>query len=180
MIRDAIHLIIATVLLLLFLGCGSGQPDGAVERAATNDMPQPDAAIGNIAAENSDLEMALDAEMSDEFEAVGEAVEKEAAGKQADEKSKAEQAATWKRSVVRANTSRLMIGDEEELPLSGVHADVRIDGFRARALLDCFFFNNRNQQFEGTFQLRLPNGASPYFCAFGETQWSAADQVPRR
>ncbi len=183
MIRDAIHLTVATVVLLLLLGCGSGQPDEAVERAATNDMPQlmpADAAIGNIAVDDSEQDMALDANVSDEYEseAIGEIAKREAASEQSDEKPKAERATTWKRSVVRANTSRLMIGDEEELPLSGVHADVRIDGFRARVLLDCFFFNDRNQQFEGTFQLRLPNGASPYFCAFGETQWSAADQVP--
>src|SRR5262249_34404481 len=35
----------------------------------------------------------------------------------------------WKRSQVVPNTSRLSIGEKEELPLKGLQADVRIDGF---------------------------------------------------
>ena len=40
MIRHAIHLTTATVLLLLFLGCDGGQPDEAVERETNNVTPQ--------------------------------------------------------------------------------------------------------------------------------------------
>jgi hypothetical protein len=77
--------------------------------------------------------------------------------------------ATWKPSTLAPNTSRLMVGEKEELPLRAMQADVRIDGFRARVLLDLYFFNDRGQQFEGTFQLRLPEEASPFFFAFGQT-----------
>ena len=85
---------------------------------------------------------------------------------------------TWKASSLVANSSRLMIGDEEELPLRGMQADVRIDGFRARVLLDCYYFNDRPRQLEGTFQLRLPSGASPFFFAFGQTVYRAALSKP--
>ncbi len=80
---------------------------------------------------------------------------------------------TWKRSRLVPNTARLKIGDQEELPLKGLQVRVRIDGFRARVLMDHYFFNDRAQQFEGTFQLRLPNEASPWFFAFGETAFAA-------
>ncbi|MHC4548255.1 MAG: hypothetical protein ACYTEZ_05705 [Planctomycetota bacterium] len=76
---------------------------------------------------------------------------------------------TWKRSQVVPNTSRLRVGDEEELPLKAMQATVRIDGFRARVVLDCIYENDRDQELEGTFQVRLPNDASPYYLGFGET-----------
>ncbi|MDF1666818.1 MAG: hypothetical protein P1V97_34025, partial [Planctomycetota bacterium] len=82
---------------------------------------------------------------------------------------------TWKRAKSIPNTSRLKIGDNQELPLQGMQATVHVDGFRARVLLDCYFLNDRNRQYEGTFQVRLPNGAAPYFFAFGESTWAADD-----
>ena len=76
---------------------------------------------------------------------------------------------TWKRSTAIPNTSSLKIGDNEELPLKGMQIKTDIQGYRARVLIDFYFFNDRHQQYEGTFKLRLPGGASPYFFAFGET-----------
>ena len=66
------------------------------------------------------------------------------------------------------------MGGDRELPIKGVHANVRIDGFRARVTLDCFFENDTDRRLEGTFQLRMPDGASPHFLAFGETRIQAA------
>ncbi|MCP4113060.1 MAG: DUF2135 domain-containing protein, partial [Desulfobacteraceae bacterium] len=88
---------------------------------------------------------------------------------------------TWKRSQTTPNTARLMIGDQEELPIKGSQINVQIDGFRARVLMDLFFFNDRHQQYEGTFKLRLPNEASPYFLAFGESvlEEENTNQKPR-
>ncbi len=80
---------------------------------------------------------------------------------------------TWKPAHVVPNTSRLMVGDREELPLKGMQVDVRVDGFRARVLIDLYYFNDRPQQLEGNFQLRLPDEASPYFFAFGRTVYQA-------
>src|SRR5689334_16579653 len=80
---------------------------------------------------------------------------------------------TWRRSQIAANTARVMVGDREELPLRGVQARVSIDGFRARVVLDYLYANPHHGQLEGTFQLRLPEEASPYFFAFGPTRFEA-------
>lgn len=88
-------------------------------------------------------------------------------GKDAGKKD--DKATTWKRSTQIANTSRLMIGDREQLPIRGMQMHARIDGFRARVLIDFYFENPHSRQFEGTFKLRLPTGASPYFLAFGQS-----------
>ena len=80
---------------------------------------------------------------------------------------------TWKPAHVVPNTSRLMVGDKEELPIKGMQVDVRVDGFRARVLMDLYYFNDRPQQLEGNFQLRLPDEAAPYFFAFGRTVYQA-------
>ena len=91
--------------------------------------------------------------------------EEETSDKQADIK-------TWKRSQIVPNTSRLMIGDKEELPCRGMQIKVRISGFRARVLIDYYFYNDRDRQYEGTFKLRLPDEASCYFFAFGKTVYT--------
>jgi tetratricopeptide (TPR) repeat protein len=76
---------------------------------------------------------------------------------------------TWKRVAASPNTSRLMVGDKTELDLSGMQVNVQVDGFRARVLLDYFYYNDKNQQLEGDFKLRLPDDASLYYFAFGES-----------
>ena len=80
---------------------------------------------------------------------------------------------TWKPSRLVPNTSRLMVGDNEELPLRGMQVDVRIDGFRARVVVDLYYLNDHARQLEGNFQLRLPEEATPYFFAFGRTVYQA-------
>lgn len=101
-----------------------------------------------------------------------------ARGVEAGEKGDEERVETWKRSTRRPNAARLSVGDKEELPLRGMQINVRIEGFRARVVLDCWFENTRHRTLEGTFQLRLPDEASPYFFAFGETQAKAAEPPP--
>jgi von Willebrand factor type A domain len=75
---------------------------------------------------------------------------------------------TWKRSQLASHTVRLSVGDDHDLPIQGMQAQVRIDGFRARVVLDYLFANDRGGGLEGRFQMRLPNEASPYYLAFGE------------
>ncbi|MDG2142201.1 MAG: hypothetical protein P8N31_01470 [Planctomycetota bacterium] len=75
---------------------------------------------------------------------------------------------TWRRAGALANATSLKIGDEDELPLLGIEATAWVDGPRARVLLDCLYKNDREQQLEGTFKLRLPEGATAYYLAFGE------------
>jgi len=82
---------------------------------------------------------------------------------------------SWKRSTLAPHSSRLSVGENSTLPLQGMQVQVKIDGFRARVLIDYYFQNNHDQQLEGTFQLRLPNEASPYFLAFGQTTFRRLD-----
>ncbi len=87
---------------------------------------------------------------------------------------------TWKHSSLFANSARLSVGDKKSLPLKAVRMNVKIDGFRARVKMHLYFYNRYNKQYEGQFQLRLPNGANPHYLAFGETEvqkdWST--QLP--
>ena len=76
---------------------------------------------------------------------------------------------TWKRVAASPNTSRLMVGDKAELNLSGMQVNVQVDGFLARVLLDYLYYNDENRQLEGEFKLRLPDDASLYYFAFGES-----------
>jgi len=75
---------------------------------------------------------------------------------------------TWRKATSDANAMTLRVGDEDELPLRGVEATVWVDGVRARVVIDALFENDRESQLEGTFKLRLPEGATPYYLAFGE------------
>ncbi|MCH7728317.1 MAG: hypothetical protein IH991_17845, partial [Planctomycetes bacterium] len=84
---------------------------------------------------------------------------------------------SWKRVKATPNTSRLMVGDRDELPMEGMQVNVVVDGFRARVILDCYFYNNRAQQLEGKFKLRLPDDASLYYFAFGETSFQYKPMV---
>lgn len=96
-------------------------------------------------------------------------------------------AETWQPSRLVPNTSRLTVGQGQSLPLKAMQADISIDGFRARVRLDLYFFDDRPEkdvpqgtiQREGTFQLRLPGSASPYYFAFGATVYSADAGVGR-
>ncbi|MGB0522651.1 MAG: carboxypeptidase-like regulatory domain-containing protein [Flammeovirgaceae bacterium] len=76
---------------------------------------------------------------------------------------------TWKRSNKTTNLGALFVGDKERIPLKGAQIAIKVDGFRARVLIDCFFYSNQDRQLEGTFKMKLPQGASPYYFAFGES-----------
>jgi len=82
---------------------------------------------------------------------------------------------TWKRSTIVPNSSRVMVGDREQLALRSMQTRVTIDGFRARVVIDYLYANEHEGMLEGTFQLRLPEDASPYFFAFGETSYGAGE-----
>jgi len=92
----------------------------------------------------------------------------------------AEAKETWKRSQIVPNSSRVMVGDHEELALRSMQTHVTIDGFRARVVIDYLYANERDRQLEGTFQLRLPEDASPYYFAFGETSYEASITKPTK
>ncbi|MFT3993468.1 MAG: carboxypeptidase-like regulatory domain-containing protein [Dysgonomonas sp.] len=78
---------------------------------------------------------------------------------------------TWKRSGMADNSIRLQVGENDYIPLDAAQIAVQIDGFRVRVLMDCFFYNNKGNQLEGVFKLKLPSEATPYYFAFGETEY---------
>ncbi len=96
-------------------------------------------------------------------------------GKREEAKPKKKQR-SWKRVKAIPNTTRLMVGDRDELDTTGMQVNVQVDGFRARVLIDYFYYNDRDQQLEGNFKLRLPDDSSLYYFAFGE---SAYDLSPK-
>ena len=83
---------------------------------------------------------------------------------------------SWKRVKAIPNTTRLMVGDKEELDLNGMQVNAQVDGFRARVLVDYFYYNDRERQLEGNFKLRLPDDASLYYFAFGESAYSMSPE----
>jgi hypothetical protein len=87
---------------------------------------------------------------------------------------------TWRSASTKVHECKLEIGDQEELPLKGTQYAIQLDGFRARVLIDLYYYNDRNQRLEGSFKLRLPNEASPYFFAFGQAVYldSSQETVP--
>ncbi len=89
------------------------------------------------------------------------------------------QPTTWRRSTLSAHASRIMVGEREAIELSRAEIRTRIDGFRARVMLDLFFDNRYGEGLEGTFQLRLPEGASPYFLAFGQARAATDPSILR-
>lgn len=86
----------------------------------------------------------------------------------------APQVATWGPSLGRPSelaplSARVAVGEHEALAIERLDVRVRIDGFRARVLLDLDFTNPGEATLEGTFQVRLPDDAAPYFLAFGSS-----------
>ncbi len=84
---------------------------------------------------------------------------------------------SWRRAAATPNATRLMVGERDDLPLEGMQVNVKVDGFRARVLLDYYFYNNHNRQLEGAFKLRLPSDASLYYFAFGQTSFEYRPMV---
>lgn len=85
---------------------------------------------------------------------------------------------TWQRSTLDTHKIKIEVGENQTLPIDAMHVQVRVDGFRARVLLDVDFHSPHAQALEGQLQLRLPEGASPYFLAFGPHAIEAAPVAP--
>ena len=60
------------------------------------------------------------------------------------------------------------MGDDEKISPKAVDIKVQIDGFRARVVVDGLYANPHHSTLEGDFKFRLPDGARPYYFAFGE------------
>lgn len=95
-----------------------------------------------------------------------------AAKADAERKKNTEKIVSWKPSTQSNNNAVIKLGRDEKLEPEALDISVQIDGFRARVVIDGFYTNPHNRNLEGSFKFRLPNGAIPYFFAFGETATS--------
>ena len=83
---------------------------------------------------------------------------------------------TWVKSTLPYNASRLITGDNRLLQYKSLRSDIKINGHRARVMLDMEFYNPYNWQREGRFQLRLPENSVPYYVAFGDVVYMDKQQ----
>lgn len=77
---------------------------------------------------------------------------------------------SWKPATAPAGLVRLRV-EREPLPLRAMRCWVRVDGARARVVQELLYHNPDAVRREGTLQLRLPPGASPYLVGFGAARW---------
>src|SRR5688572_2207129 len=109
----------ATVLLAAGVGLlsckGASKSDMAVSSTADPNSAQAmDQAV--VAGAAGSAAMAMD-------EGKADSANEKAKGK--------EEATTWKRSQIVPNSSRVMVGDHDELSLRAMQTRVMVDGFRA-------------------------------------------------
>jgi hypothetical protein len=71
-------------------------------------------------------------------------------------------------SELRPHTFSLVDNQGREIPVRSSDFSVLIEGFRARVVMELKFKNAGKGVAEGQFKLRLPEGAAPYFLAFGK------------
>jgi len=85
--------------------------------------------------------------------------------------------ATWKKASIDENAMRLQVGDNDYLSVQDAQMAVQVDGNRVRVLIDAYFYNDKGAGIEGTFKLKLPAGAVPYYFAFGEATYMEEDRT---
>ncbi len=72
----------------------------------------------------------------------------------------APQAQTWRRLTGAARFASVDLGGGNSLELRDVQVSVKVEGFRARTVVDHIFFNPHDRNVEGTFRYALPPEAS--------------------
>ena len=165
-IRPQSILTLTLIFFILVSSCSRNSP-----KFSSEDRGGALAEVYTEEAEADEMVLAKEAALADG--APAEAQNKKKGGKKKKDKK------TWKKSVIESNTSKLMIGDREEIPIQGMEVFAKVDGFKARVLIDFYFYNQDDSQYEGTFKLRLPDGASPYFLAFGESKVEVDQKLGR-
>jgi len=79
-------------------------------------------------------------------------------------------------SPLTPHSIQLIVG-KQPLPVHSARVHVKTDPYRARVLLDLRFDYPGSWMQEGRFKLRLPNGAVPYYIAFGLADDTPVDQT---
>ncbi len=145
-----------TIAILTAVSCGQSSDDSNDDTQDKSD----DAGITQV---------------NDMKEAVEEAADGDALDEAPDDPSNSPK--TWKRSQKGLNEATVMIGDSEFLTPEGAKIALKVDGIRARVLIDYMFYSDYDYMLEGTFKMRLPQGATPYYFAFGESVKLNKDSV---
>lgn len=84
------------------------------------------------------------------------------------------QRGTWIRSALPPHAAQFKDADGTVLPIESARVAAEVHGVRARVVLDLWVRNPDRRQREGRLKLRLPDGAAPYYLAFGESTWERA------
>lgn len=72
----------------------------------------------------------------------------------------------WQRAQPQSNVARVKVGNQEFLQLKSVRVMVKVEGLRARTIIDHVFYNPYDRQLQGTFEYKLPDDASICYFAF--------------
>lgn len=72
----------------------------------------------------------------------------------------------WKKGGPQSNAARISVGSREYMDLKAVRVMVKVEGLRARTIVDHLFYNPYDRQLQGTFDYRLPDQSSICYFAF--------------
>jgi tetratricopeptide (TPR) repeat protein len=104
-------------------------------------------------------------EVARDLEKKQEELKKE--GKKLEEKTTpAKKPKVWKKKGVQSNAARISVGSSEYLELKALRVMVKVEGLRARTIVDHLFYNPYDRQLQGTFEYRLPESSSICYFAF--------------
>ena len=99
-------------------------------------------------------------------------LDREASKSDLEKQLSVEDSLSWKPSAESKNNAIIQIGKGQKLKPKAMDVTVRIDGYRARVIIDGFYTNPHDRDLEGDFKFRLPSEAVPYFFAFGQISQS--------
>lgn len=160
--RNIYMTFISALLVVLVVSCASTDLDAPLE-------PPPVMEENRVAVTGSRISRSEVARAASRAPRQRIAMQDSAAAKN---KQAPRKTISWKPSTQADNNAVIKLGRDEELKPQALDISVQIDGFRARVVIDGFYTNPHNRNLEGSFKFRLPDGAVPYFFAFGETATS--------
>lgn len=181
--RDIYITVLASLLVILVASCASlDETSEAVVSTSEEITPSVEAYEESIVITGSRVPAseAVPVAQAEELQMRSRSafrLERAYASAQQPSESQKEKIVSWKPSKQAANNAVIKVGDTEEILPQALDVKVQVDGFRARILIDGFYFNKHAQNLEGSFKFRLPDGAVPYFFAFGEAASFQTDSL---
>jgi len=182
-LRNIYMTVISALMVVLVVSCASPDiPDQMAEEQTTVEQLMVEQDESNkVVVIGSRIARLVESAGADDARSEGESRKLEAprnpapmmrANLEAKQKAAPKKIISWKPSTQAENNAVIKLGRNEKLKPEALDISVQIDGFRARVVIDGFYTNPHDRNLEGSFKFRLPNGAVPYFFAFGETATS--------